>query len=126
MQFAYIVCAYVAGVALDLLVIAGLLRVGYGSFPLLLLYVIIDFLTTIVEIPVMLGILTNSTQQTRDTWATIYWWNERVIQVLVFLIVIGLIFRATERWRPRRPLLAGVIACTLLFAGVSLAYHFDE
>jgi len=126
MQFhlVYTACASVAGILLDLLVIGALLRSAYRHFPLLLLYVVVDFLTSVAEIRSMLG--SNRKGGGYDSWYAMYWWNEQLIQVLVYLIVIALVYRATARWRPRRALLTGVVAATILFATVSFAAHFDE
>lgn len=126
MQFAYTVCAYFAGLLLDILVIAALLRNGYRRYPFLLIYVIVDFLTSISEIRPVLALNGGATEEVKKAWADIYWWNERVLQVLVFLIVISLAYRATAHIRPRRALLACVVLGTVAFAGISFAIHFDS
>src|SRR5215471_19453705 len=125
MQFAYTVCAYFAGLALDLLVISALLRFGVRRFPFVFLYAMVDFLTSVAEIRPTLNLSFNATREVKNTWALIYWWNEQILQVLVFLIVISLTYRATKDWRPQRVVLACVIAGTLLMASISFAVHFD-
>jgi hypothetical protein len=126
MQFAYTACAYFAGLLLDILVIAALWRNGYRRFPFLLVYVIVDFLTSISEIRPVLALNNGATEEVKKAWAAVYWWNERVIQVLVFLIVISLAYRATAHIRPRRALLTCVVIGTAVFAGISFAIHFDS
>jgi hypothetical protein len=127
MQFAYTACAYLAGILLDVLVITALLRSnGYRRFPFLLLYVGVDFLTSVIELQPTLALHTDASESVRQAWSGIYWWNERVLQVLVFLIVISMAYRATAHIRPRRTLLGGVIVGTLVVAAVSFAAHFDS
>jgi hypothetical protein len=126
MQFAYTACAYFAGLLLDILVIAALLRNGYRRFPFLLAYVIVDLLTSVSEIRPVLALNNGQTEEVRQAWALVYWWNERVIQVLMFLIVISLAYRAMAHFRPRRALLTCVVVATAVFAGISFAVHFDS
>jgi hypothetical protein len=125
MQLVYSACAYFAGLALDALVIAALLRFGYRRFPFVFVYVVVDFLTSIIEIRPSLALTRTATQDMKDTWVAIYYWNERILHVLVFLIVISLVYRATENWRPQRVVLVCVVAGTLLMAGISLGVHFN-
>jgi hypothetical protein len=126
MQFAYSACAYFAGLVLDILVIAALLRNGYRRFPFLLLYVIVDFLTSVSEVQPVLALSIDATAEVKHTWAVVYWWNERIIQLLVFVLVISLVYKATAQLRPRRALLLGLILGILIFAAGSFAIHFDS
>jgi hypothetical protein len=124
MQLAYTACAYLAGLVLDVLVIAALLRNGYRRFPFLLIYLVVDFLTSVIEIQPMLAIIT-ATPEVQHIYTGVYYWNERLIQVLTFLIVISLAYGAVGGGRPRRGLLALLIVGTGAFAGVTFAIHFD-
>jgi hypothetical protein len=124
MQLAYTACAYLAGLALDVLVITALLRNGYKRFPFLLIYVVVDFLTSIIEIQPIFAINIGTTPELKRVYASVFYWNERIIQVLIFLIVITMTHRAL-RGRARRGLLALLILGTCLFAGTSFAIHFN-
>ena len=119
-------CAYAAGLLLDVLIISALLRNGaYRRFPFILPYVVTDFLTSVIEIQPGVAFSSIATAERKRIYSEIFWWNERVIQVLVFLIVLGMVYQATLGVRTRRTLLAGLIAATILFAGITFAIHFD-
>jgi hypothetical protein len=124
MQFAFQVGAYVLGLPLELMVIAVLLRGPYRRYPLVLFYVVVDFLTTVIEIQPGLA-YRDASPAAKRTYALIYWWDERIIQVIVFLLVISLVYRATEQWRPRRTLLVSITAGTLVVAAITFLIHFD-
>lgn len=122
MKLAVQVGLYSAGLGLDVLILAVLLRGQWKRYPFVFLYVIGDFLTTVVEIPLSLGLLKG---KPGSAWSDLYWFDEQLIQVLVFLLVISLVYRATDRWKPRRTLLLGVVCATLLFWGISFLVHFN-
>jgi hypothetical protein len=125
MQLAYTACAYLAGMILDVLVIAALLRHGsYRRFPFVLVYVVVDFLTSVIEIQPVLAINIAGTPELTHIYSNLFYWNERIIQVLVFLIVISMV-RGAIQSRARRTLLPLLIVATGVFAGVTFALHFD-
>jgi hypothetical protein len=117
--------AYLIGLPLELMVIALLLRGEYKRYPFIFLYVVVDFLTTVIEIPSSLAYFSRTREASRF-WAKMFWTNEQIIQVLVFLVVISLVYRATEHLRPRRTLLAGIICGTVLVAGISFLVHYYD
>jgi len=118
------VSGYVVGLPLELLLIAALVRGPYKRFPFLFLYTLVDFLTSIIEIRPSLNYELRSPQAVHE-WAFIYWVDERIMQTLMFLLVISLIWTAAAYLRPRRTVLAAVIAGTLAFAAISFAIHYD-
>ncbi|MCX6630052.1 MAG: hypothetical protein NTW28_20740 [Candidatus Solibacter sp.] len=124
MQQALQVCAYLVGVPLELMVIAALLRGEYRRYPFIFLYAVVDLLITILEIQPAIT-YSSATQAAKKQFAMMYWFNERIMQVLVFLLVISLVYRATRHMRPRRTLLTGTICGTVLVAAVSLWAHYD-
>lgn len=124
MQQALQVCAYLFGLPLELLVIAALLRGDYRRYPFLFLYAVVDFLTTVLEIQPAIA-RGSGTLEAKRQWALTFWFNERIMQVLVFLLVISLVYTASRQLRPRRILLTGMICGTVLFAAISLWAHFD-
>jgi hypothetical protein len=117
--------AYLVTLPLELMVIAVLLRGGYKRYPFIFLYVVVDFLTTVIEIPSSLAYFSRTPEITK-WWAFLWWFNERIMQLLVFLVVISLVYKATENLRPRRTLLLGIICGTLLVAAISLWVHYYD
>jgi hypothetical protein len=111
------------GLPLELLIIAALIRGAYRRFPVLLVYSVVLFLTTMVEISAYhigtKGFLSG------HTWARYYWYDEAMRQVLLFAVVNSLIYQAARGSRPR-PLLALALAGgSILFAGGSFLIHHD-
>jgi hypothetical protein len=124
MQLAFKIGAYLVGLSLELAIMVVLLRGQWRRYPFVFAYLIGDFLTTVLEIEPALRYATATTAEKRS-FAYLYWMDERVIQVLIFLLVISLVYRATAHLQPRRTLLLFVVAGTLLFAGISLLILFD-
>src|ERR1035438_9493130 len=104
MQQAFVVCAYLVGLPLELMVIAALLRGDYRRYPFIFLYAVVDFLTTILEIQPAIA-YDSRTPAAKHQWALMFWFNEQIMQILVFLLVISLVYSATKHLRPRRTLL---------------------
>jgi hypothetical protein len=117
--------AYLVGLPLELMVIALLLRGEYQRYPFIFLYVVVDFLTTVIEIPSSLAYFTRTREATKF-WAKMFWIDEQILQVLVFLVVISLVYKATEHLGSRRTLLAGIICGTVLVAGISFLVHYYD
>jgi hypothetical protein len=118
--------AYLFGLPLELMVIAVLLRGEYKRYPFIFLYAVVDFLTTVIEIPSSLAYFSRTAAATKF-WARLFWFNERIMQVLVFLVVISLVYKATEQLgRPRRTLLTGIICGTVLVAAISFWAHYYD
>jgi hypothetical protein len=124
MHVAMQVCGYAVGLPLEILIIAALLRGPYKRVPLLFVYIVADFLTTIIEIRPSLNYGSHTPQAVHE-WSLIYWMDERIMQTLLFLLVISLIYAAAANLRPRRIVLASVVFGTVLFAAITLAVHYD-
>ena len=124
MQTVFQVSAYLIGVPLELMVIAVLLRGEYRRYPIIFLYAVVDLLTSILEIQPSMA-YGSGTPEARHHWAQMFWINERIMQVLVFLLVISLVYSAAKHLRPRRTLLTGLICGTLLVAAISFWAHRD-
>ena len=124
MQHVLQVCAYLVGVPLDLMVVAVLLRGEYRRYPFIFLYAVVDLLTTILEIQPSMA-YGSGNADAKHRWVQMFWFNERIMQVLVFLLVISLVYSATKHLRPRRTLLTGMICGTLLVVAISLWAHHD-
>jgi|SRR4051794_37015155 hypothetical protein len=124
MQLAFQLCSYLVGLPLELMLIGVMLRGEYRRYPFVFLYAVVDFLTTIIELQPAMAYGTASAQA-KNRFAINFWWDERIMQVLVFLLVISLVYKATEQLRPRRALLTGIICGTVLVAVVSFGIHYD-
>jgi|ERR1017187_1021034 hypothetical protein len=125
MQQVFQVCAYIVGLPLAFMVIAVLLRGEYRRYPFIFLYALVDFVTSILEIrpAVAYG---SATPELKKQFAQMFWFNERIMQVLVFVLVISLVYSATKHLRPRRLLLTGIICGTVLLAAISLWAHYAD
>lgn len=123
-ELAFQIGAYLVGFSLELAIMVVLLRGQWKRYPFVLTYLIGVFLVSVVEIEPSLGYGTKTPAQ-KHAYALQYWLDERILHVLLFLLVISLVYRATAHLRPRRTLLLFVIAGTLLFAGITLLIEFD-
>lgn len=123
MEVAIQIAALVVWLPLNLLVIQALLRGDYRRFPFILVYVLVEFLATAAEIPAYWAVFSHSPRGV-DLQVYIYWMDEAVAQVLVFIVVMDLIYRATEKHPARRVLRIGLILGAVAFAAISLAIHY--
>ena len=123
-KFAIQLCGWATGFPLEILVISALLRTGYRKFPLIFVYAIVDFLTTVAEIPSNWAYYMGDRNAiaTRADW---YWIDETILQVLIYAVVMSLVYRATEKLRSRRIVRASLISGAILFALISLLVHFN-
>jgi|ERR1017187_3812980 hypothetical protein len=126
MELAVHILPYLIGLPLELLAIAGMLRFGYRRYLFVFVYVIADFLTTVVELPVDLSYYAgNKNKDAENSLVHFYWIDEAIMQVLVYAAVISLIYYATAALKPRRIVRISLIGFAVLFAGVSFLIHFD-
>src|ERR1043165_8299917 len=125
MDFAIQICSYVIGIPLEILAIAAMLRGGFRRFPLVFLYVIALFLTTVVELPTSLAYHAHPTNRRLiERMNENYYLDEGLLQVAVFAAVSSLIDAATVRIKPRRIVRLGLVAAATLFAGISFRVHY--
>jgi hypothetical protein len=125
MEQAFQVAAYLFGLPLELMVIAVLLRRGeYRRYPFVFLYAVFDFLLTVIEIQPAIS-RSSASPEAKKQFALMFWVDERIMQVLTFVLVISLVYAATKHLRPRRTLLIGIICGTVLFAAISFWVHYD-
>jgi hypothetical protein len=124
MQFALQLICWAIGLPLSLLVIAALLRGGYRLFPVLFVYQIVDLLMTVAGMPPYIAFYWHHAADARAQMAQWFWWDELLLQPLVYAVVISLIYRATEK-APARGLVRGVlIGGAALIAGASFLFHY--
>jgi hypothetical protein len=124
MGLAVQVIAYLIGLPMELLAIAGLLRGPYRKYPFVFVYVIADFLTTVVEMRVELSYHAGN-KGVEQALVNYYWIDEAILQVLVYAAVISLLYYATASLRTRRIMRISLIGFAVLFAGVSFWIHFQ-
>jgi hypothetical protein len=123
--FAIQVCGWLAGVPLEILLVAALLRGAYRRFPFLFAYASANLVTTLVDIPANLNsVLHPHDPQILKHFAIVYWINEGILQALNLAVVISLIDQAATHVRSRRLVRVGLILGALLFAGISFASHY--
>jgi hypothetical protein len=124
MNLALQMIGYAIGLPLHLMVINAMRREGYRKYPFLFLYVIADFVTTVVEIQPSLA-YDGGNAAARRRWAQIYWIDEGIIQAIVFMLVLSLVYRASARLAPRRTILVLLVVAFLAISGISYAVHHD-
>jgi len=124
MQLALQLTAYAIGLSLGVRIMSAMLRGQWRDYPFVFLWVMGDFLTPILEIKPGLN-YDSSTAAEKKSFALLYWVDERVMQVLVFLLVISLIYRAAAHLKTRNTLVAGAVCAILLFAGLTLFIYYD-
>jgi hypothetical protein len=124
MQVAFQIALYVIGLSLMIAVIAAMMRGSVRRYPFVFLYVVTDFLTTALEIRPGLTYQHASPEALRS-FARLYWWDERILQAFVFVMVISLVYGAAAYFRARRALIVGIVVATLAFAGITFLIHFD-
>ena len=113
------------GLPLEFLLIAALLSGSYKRFPFVFFYAVANLVTTIIEIPAYTDWFKRRDEAGAGVHAArVYWYNEWVLQVLVFAVVISLIYYATTGARLRRLVRSSLIAGAIMFAGVSFFIHY--
>ena len=111
------------GLALEVLAISALLRGAYKRFPLVFVYCVTLFLTTVVEVASYTAAYSGA-RELADKWKYYYWVNDALLQALVFAVVISLIYRAIEdRARARRPVRLLLVAGAFSIFAVSFLAH---
>jgi hypothetical protein len=124
MQLALQLICWAIGLPLGLLVIAALLRGGYRLFPVLFVYEIVDLLMTVTGMPPYIAFYSHHGADARTLMAQWFWWDELLLQPLVYAVVISLIYRATEKAPARRLVRGLLIGGAALIAGASFLFHY--
>jgi hypothetical protein len=123
MRFALPMLSAAVGLLLELPIIAALLRGGYRRYPFVFIYVVADFIVSLVELPSAVqywrGIRTSGAH-----YATIYWVDETIIQVLVYLVVTSLLYHATVSLQSRRIVRGCLVLGAAVLAGTSFVVHY--
>jgi len=118
------IASLLIGIPLQLLLIAALLRGAYRRFPFVFIYAILDFLTTVLEIPPAFDYVRGH-HRSSASLPMLYWPTEILMHVVVYAVVMSLIYKATERLGSRRTLRAALIVGAVLIATISFGIHYD-
>ncbi len=113
--------SWLVGVPLEILIIAALLRGAYRRYPLLLLYSITLFLTTVIEVSVNQAYFAGI--HFAYSRATYYWVDEGIRQGLLFAVVLSFAYLGTDRLRSRTLVRAALIAGGITLAVASFLVH---
>jgi hypothetical protein len=124
MRLALQIVGLAAGLPLELLIIAALLRGEYRRLPFVFVYTIVDFLITVVEIFPAFDYV-RGIQHPATKLASLYWIDEVVEQVLIYAVVMSLIYGATRTLRSRRVVRLSLLLGAVLIAGVSFFAHYN-
>jgi hypothetical protein len=115
---------YAVGLPLEVLVICAMLRArAWRDVPVVFAYSAATLLASVIELG-MNGARQFGAVDSR-TFAYVYWIDEGVLQVLVFLSVISLIYGATAALQNRTLIRRALIASPVLFGAASIALHYD-
>lgn len=129
MRFALDICANLIGIPLEVLIIAAMLRGSYRRYPALFVYMTAVFVVSLVETPLyIVGHLDAVWYSDRRVWTEYlkcYWIDERVLMALVFVVVLSLLYQATEKARSRRVMRAAMASAAVLFSGVAFWINYD-
>lgn len=126
MQFALQLVFWGIGLPLIVMVIAAMLRGPYKEFPVLFVYVITEFLLTIAGLPAYFDYYFKHSPGARTRMADWNFWNDLIIEALIYAVVISLIYKAASHFRSRRIVLTGIIGGAILIAAISFVVHFDR
>lgn len=104
--------AEVVGLALQALLVLLLLRGPFRKYFIVFLYSTVYLLTTFLEVAVI-----RQSGKSAPLYAQLYWTNEIVLDLLLFLLVIVLTYRATEG-SPLRGAVGKLLGVVVLVAAV--------
>ena len=114
--------SWAVGIPLELLIIAAFLRGLYRQFPFVFLYTIALFLSTVVEIPNAAYLTGIHFSHSR---AFYYWLDEGILDVLVYVLVMSLVYRATAGLQSRTLVRAGLATGAAVVGAGSFLVHYD-
>jgi hypothetical protein len=113
------------GLPLTLLVIAAMIRGPYRQFPVLFLYVVIGFVSTLAAMPLYVSYYLHPADHAMyHRMAQWSFWNDLLLEPLAYAVVINLIYASAAHVRSRRVVLMGTIGGATLIAGISFLIHF--
>lgn len=116
--------SWCVGLPLTILVIAAMVRGPYRQFPVLFLYVVISFASTVAGMPLYVSYYLHPDHAMYTRMAQWSFWNDLLLEPLVYAVVINMIYASAAHVRSRRVVLMGTIGGATLIAGISFLIHF--
>jgi hypothetical protein len=116
--------SWCVGLPLTILVIAAMIRGPYRQFPVLFLYVVIGFASTVAAMPLYVSYYLHPDHAMYTRMAQWSFWNDLLLEPLAYAVVISLIYASAAHVRSRRVVLMGTIGGATLIAAVSFLIHF--
>jgi hypothetical protein len=101
-----------------------MLRGPYRQFPVLFVYNVAGFLLTVAGMPSYIAFYFFREHEARARMAQWNWWNDLLLETLVYAVVISLIYVAASHVRSRRVVLVGITSGAIIIAGISFLVHF--
>jgi hypothetical protein len=123
-NFAVQLVSWCVGLPLALLVIAAMVRGPYRQFPVLFLYIVIGFVSTVAAMPLYVSYYLYRDHAMYTRMAQWSFWNDLLLEPLAYAVVINLIYASAAHVRSRRMVLMGTIGGATLIAGISFLIHF--
>jgi hypothetical protein len=123
-NFVIQIVSWCVGLPLTILVIAAMIRGPYRQFPVLFLYVVIGFVSTVAAMPLYVSYYLHPDHAIYTRMAQWSFWNDLLLEPLAYAVVISLIYASAAHVRSRRVVLMGTIGGAILIAGVSFLLHF--
>jgi hypothetical protein len=108
------------GLILQVLLIAAMLRGPYRLYRVLFVYVIVLLVTTSIDVTGFFG------SHYAAGLAAYYWIGDSIRQALLYVVVISLIFSASEQSAKRAPIRRLLIAGSVLYAALSLYFTYNH
>lgn len=124
-RFVFQLISWCAGLPLTLLVIAALKRGPYKQYPVLFLYMVALFLLAVAGMPSYIGYYFQHEVGARVRMGEWFFYNELILDLLEYAVVISLIYVAASHVRSRRTVLIATIGGAAFIAGVSFLIHFS-
>jgi hypothetical protein len=110
---------WAAGLLVQSLVISSLLRFGWRQFPLLLLYVLLLFCTTLTDIAAFMTI------REKRLWSMYYWTAELIRQSAMYAVVVSMGIRVIPDKHSRPALIRLAFGSALLLYASCLALLYS-
>ncbi len=107
---------FAIGAALQVLLVVRLQRGAYKRYPILFLYCLLLFLSTVVEIAVFRD---RDSSLYRNYYRDYYWTNEAVLQSLILAVMMSFLYRAMKDHPARRLIsiaLGGAILIVVVYS----------
>lgn len=108
------------GLILQILLIAAMLRGAYRVFRVLFVYAVVLLVTTAFDVTAFFG------SSYSEGLAAYYWIYDSIRQALLYVVVISLIFSASEQSAKRASIRRLLIAGSLFYAALSLYFTYNR